>query len=114
MLHCVNCKYIGTRLDSVSSARQVAIELTCFVYMLCCAVQAAAVRWRWLYTDGKFESQNGSTALMYAAVYGHTDCVRLLIDAGADKDAKDWVRVGRCFGVGTLPFFTYPAFFSLS
>ncbi len=23
---------------------------------------------------------------------GHVDCVQLLLDAGANKDAKDWVR----------------------
>jgi hypothetical protein len=33
---------------------------------------------------------------MRAADNGHADCVRLLIDAGADKDAKDNVRVSRC------------------
>ena len=43
------------------------------------------------------ESQHGTTALIWAAHNGHADCVRLLIDAGADKDAKDQVRVGRCF-----------------
>ncbi len=46
---------------------------------------------------GKFDSQRGSTALICAALNGRADCVRLLIDAGADKDAKDHVRVGRCF-----------------
>jgi hypothetical protein len=25
-------------------------------------------------------------------MWGHADCVRLLLDAGADKEAKDWVR----------------------
>jgi hypothetical protein len=29
---------------------------------------------------------------MYAAGRGHADCARLLIDAGADKDAKNNVR----------------------
>jgi hypothetical protein len=29
---------------------------------------------------------------MCAAANGRADCVRLLIDAGADKDAKDNVR----------------------
>jgi hypothetical protein len=37
-------------------------------------------------------SQCGYTALMEAAQWGHAECVRLLIDAGADKDAKDNVR----------------------
>ena len=35
-------------------------------------------------------------ALMHAAAADHADCVRLLIDAGADKDAKSDVRVGCC------------------
>ena len=33
------------------------------------------------------------TPLLWAAVHGRTDCVRLLIDAGADKEATDMVRV---------------------
>ncbi len=37
-------------------------------------------------------AQHGSTALMYASQGGHLDCVRLLVDAGADKDAEDNVR----------------------
>jgi hypothetical protein len=36
-------------------------------------------------------AQGGSTALIRAAG-GHADSVRLLLDAGADKDAKDDVR----------------------
>jgi hypothetical protein len=46
--------------------------------------------------DGASDSQDGRTALIYAAQYGRTDCVRLLIDAGADKEARNNVRVGRC------------------
>ena len=39
-------------------------------------------------------AQFGQTALMFAAREGHADCVRLLLDAGADKNAKcnGWVR----------------------
>jgi hypothetical protein len=36
--------------------------------------------------------QNEETALIRAAVHGRTDCVRVLIDAGADKEAKNTVR----------------------
>jgi hypothetical protein len=36
--------------------------------------------------------QFGMTALMPAASNGHADCARLLLDAGADKEAKDKVR----------------------
>jgi hypothetical protein len=32
---------------------------------------------------------------MSAAKSSQTECARLLIDAGADKDAKDRVHVGR-------------------
>ena len=46
--------------------------------------------WRRPHT-GKY-TQNGFTALILAAASGHVDCVRLLIDAGADKDAMDDVR----------------------
>ena len=38
------------------------------------------------------DSQDQDTALMYAARKGRADCVRLLIDAGADKEAKNYVR----------------------
>ncbi len=41
---------------------------------------------------GESDSQSGCTALAYAAKTGHADCVRLLIDAGADKDIKNDVR----------------------
>ncbi len=65
--------------------------------------------------------QNGYTALIEAAHKGHADCVRLLIDAGADKDAKDEVRVGRCLagGASVIRFFFphcifRPCYFSYS
>ena len=32
---------------------------------------------------------------MLAAQYGNASCVRLLIDAGANKEAKDRVRIDR-------------------
>jgi hypothetical protein len=53
---------------------------------------------------GESDSQFGETALMRAASNDHTDCVHMLIDAGADKDAKGYVRVGRCFAL--LPLFS--------
>jgi hypothetical protein len=37
-------------------------------------------------------AQEGRTALVWAAHCGHADCARLLLDAGADKNAKDEVR----------------------
>jgi hypothetical protein len=43
-------------------------------------------------SGGGSDSQNGNTALMWVAARGLADCMRLLIDAGADKEAKDNVR----------------------
>jgi hypothetical protein len=39
-----------------------------------------------------FSLQDGCTAVIYSSFLGHADCVRLLLDAGADKDAKGNVR----------------------
>jgi hypothetical protein len=41
---------------------------------------------------GESNSQDGFTALIRAATSGYAECARLLIDAGADKDAKENVR----------------------
>ncbi len=38
-----------------------------------------------------FDSQGGFTALIFAADVGNAACLRLLIDAGADKEAKNKV-----------------------
>ena len=38
------------------------------------------------------DSQDGHSALIYAAKKGRADCARLLIDAGANKDATGCVR----------------------
>ena len=40
-------------------------------------------------------SQGGFTALMMAAWHGHKDTVELLLDRGADLEAKDWVSLAR-------------------
>ena len=37
--------------------------------------------------------QRGCTALIRAAQFGHAECVELLVNGGADKEAKDEVRV---------------------
>ncbi len=47
--------------------------------------------------DAHTRAQSGYTALIRATENGHVDCVRLLLDAGADKNAKDVVR--DCFAV---------------
>ncbi len=38
------------------------------------------------------QTQSGRTALIFAAQNGHAECVRLLLEVGADKDAVDNVR----------------------
>lgn len=43
-------------------------------------------------THASMPSQAGYTALIRAALKGHIDCVRLLVEAGADKDTFDAVR----------------------
>ena len=40
--------------------------------------------------------QNAETALICAAENGQVACVRLLVEAGADKNAKDIVRASTC------------------
>ena len=37
-------------------------------------------------------TQEGFTALMYAAQKGHTNCLKALLEAGEDKEAKSNVR----------------------
>ena len=39
-------------------------------------------------------AQDGFTALTWAVAKGHAECVRLLLDAGADKNARSKVRAG--------------------
>ena len=43
------------------------------------------------------EAQEGYTALIAAAHQGHTDCLRILMDGGAHKEADDKVRVDTTF-----------------
>ena len=46
--------------------------------------------------------QEGQTALRYAADAGHTDCVSVLLNAGAAVDAVDRVSVDGLLVVVTL------------
>ncbi len=50
-----------------------------------------------LVVDHCKHAQNGLTALMHAARFGHVDCAQVLLEAGADKNAKTKV----CFGLMT-------------
>jgi hypothetical protein len=54
---------------------------------------------------GGFESQHGNTALICTALQDQLDCARLLIDAGADKEARNDVRIDRCFTGRYLVFY---------
>ena len=45
-------------------------------------------------SGGECDAQFGNTALIRAAGNSCADCVRLLLDAGADKEARDNVSVG--------------------
>jgi ankyrin repeat protein len=40
-----------------------------------------------------FKPQDGTTALMFAAQRGHAECVRILLQSGANKEAKNQVRL---------------------
>ncbi len=42
----------------------------------------------------QLNKQDGYTALICAAKKGHTDCVCVLLESGADKEATDIVRNG--------------------
>jgi ankyrin repeat protein len=48
-----------------------------------------------LWTVTNPDSQHGSTALICVAQNGRAECARLLIDAGADTDVRNYVRVSR-------------------
>jgi hypothetical protein len=61
-------------------------------------LRARSVRWLCVGGD-ESKSQAGSTALICAIHSCRRDCEKLLIDAGADKEAKDNVRAGRCLFV---------------
>ena len=63
---------------------------------------------------GESDSQYGRTALMNAALNGRADCVRLLTDVGADKEARDNVRRRSllCRGVFSFSTCSFHYFFS--
>ena len=57
------------------------------------------VDWGGGVTFAHTRAQEGSTALILAAINGHAECARLLLDAGADTNAKDMVRASAGGGV---------------
>jgi hypothetical protein len=53
---------------------------------------------------GESDSQGGNTALIRSTYWGQADCVRLLIDAGTDKEVRDQVRRRSPFCCGVSSF----------
>ena len=45
---------------------------------------------------GKLTARDGLTALMYACKEGHIECARLLVEKGADVNAKDTSSAASC------------------
>ncbi len=71
------------------------IRVLLFLCVGICDVGFSRCEWlglpaHWPHTNAR--SQDEDTALMHAVRWGHADCVRLLLDAGADKEAQDNVR----------------------
>ena len=76
--------------------------LSCFlglcVFALCdllCPIPCICMRWVVTMTQHAEQMQHmhsRRTALLMAAANGRTDCVRALLDAGADKNARNRVR----------------------
>ena len=65
------------------------------VFIVCVVVVVVVERHRVRFRVRALEklfAQRGWTPLICAAENGHADCVRLLIDAGANKNAKNRVR----------------------
>ena len=52
-------------------------------------------------------AQDGRTALIHSVANGRTDCVRLLLDAGANTEAKGAVRLS-IFSVTVVIVYNVP------
>ena len=51
----------------------------------------------------QIQLDGGWTALIHAAVHGRTECVRFLLERGADRDIEDQVRqIHGIFSVSTF------------
>jgi hypothetical protein len=87
---CVSCEYMMLSAGSITNAYAWRVNVPIHVDADCamCVCNGGVCWW----FDGDSSSQTGSTALIWAAANGHTECVRLLIDAGADTEAQIAVR----------------------
>ena len=65
------------------------------VVLRCTVLRRRLLHWRAI-------AQSGYTALRYAAENGRADCVRLLLEAGADTEARTNVRACAVWHLGHL------------
>ncbi len=61
----------------------VLLDAMCLVACMCGGTIVSQMR----------KPQDGATALMLSAKFGHVKCLRQLLEKGADKEAKDKVRL---------------------
>jgi hypothetical protein len=109
LIHILCCeRYAYSAPFAMHMCEQTSCTLeSCFCLMF---VMRCMGRWR----QAQF-AQDGYTALMCAAWKGRTECVRLLLDAGADTKLKEKVRDGswyRCF-VGLLFVHMFSTYFAI-
>jgi hypothetical protein len=90
-------------INFVSESPFVYVVLVCFV---CRVYRAALIAWRFAAAAAAVRAhscaiflQKGESALIRAAEKGHTGCVRLLVDFGVNKEAKDKVRNFTCLEI---------------
>jgi hypothetical protein len=85
---CCICIVLPSHPSSMSSSLCVfeCIEMRGGRHVCCACVLIAAAAHL-----ANTRAQRGHSALMIAAMFGRADCVRLLVDAGADKEAKNEV-----------------------
>ncbi len=71
---------------------RIAIFALAPIVFACACCNVLLLRRLFWNTRARARAQFGQTALILAAGEGHVNCVRLLLDAGADKEAKNVVR----------------------
>ncbi len=95
-LNSFNISFFYVSFPPRLTSRHTTLEVFYFCFHVCFVTLSYCVQWLSCHVNGwKLNYQNGRTALWYAARCGRVDCLRLLIDAGADKDVQANVRVSR-------------------